>query len=92
MSFPRKKKRFWLFAGTVALTFADHVKRDPHGHFGDQFLNPQCNINRAGHPVLAAHDLPASRDFYTEVLGLVATKTPTRSSCELRSATTTALH
>jgi len=34
-------------------------------------FNPPFNITRASHLVLTAQDLPASRDFYTEVLGLV---------------------
>jgi catechol 2,3-dioxygenase len=34
-------------------------------------FNPPFNITRASHLVLTAQDLPASRDFYTQVLGLV---------------------
>ena len=34
-------------------------------------FNPPFNITRASHLVLTAHDLPASRDFYTQVLGLI---------------------
>src|SRR6476469_321648 len=33
-------------------------------------FNPPFNITRASHLVLTAQDLPASRDFYTQVLGL----------------------
>jgi catechol 2,3-dioxygenase len=38
----------------------------PHTNF-----NPPFNITRASHLVLTAQDLPASRDFYTEVIGLM---------------------
>ena len=34
-------------------------------------FNPPFNITRASHLVLTAQDLPASRDFYTEVIGLI---------------------
>lgn len=34
-------------------------------------LSPAFNTTRASHVELTAQDLPASRDFYTEVLGLV---------------------
>src|SRR5262249_54738808 len=34
-------------------------------------FNPPFNITRASHLVLTAQDLAASRDFYTEVIGLV---------------------
>ena len=34
-------------------------------------FNPPFNITRASHLVLMAHDLRASRDFYTEVIGLI---------------------
>src|ERR1700681_4218101 len=35
-------------------------------------FNPPFNITRASHLVFTARDLAASRDFYTEVMGLVA--------------------
>jgi catechol 2,3-dioxygenase len=34
-------------------------------------FNPPFNITRASHLVLTAQDLPASRAFYTEVMGLI---------------------
>jgi catechol 2,3-dioxygenase len=34
-------------------------------------FNPPFNITRASHLVLTARDLPASRAFYTEVIGLI---------------------
>ena len=34
-------------------------------------FDPPFNITRASHLVLTAQDLPASRDFYTEVIGLI---------------------
>jgi catechol 2,3-dioxygenase len=34
-------------------------------------FNPPFNITRASHLVLTAQDLKASRDFYTEVIGLI---------------------
>jgi catechol 2,3-dioxygenase len=34
-------------------------------------LSPPFNITRASHIVLRVRDLPASRDFYTEVIGLL---------------------
>ena len=73
-------------AGSVALTFTDTSKAMaiPETNF-----NPPFNITRASDLVLTAQDRPASHDFYTEVLGLLATKTLTRSSCvESRSAAT----
>ena len=34
-------------------------------------FNPPFNITRASHLTFTAQDLPASRDFYTEVIGLI---------------------
>ena len=34
---------------------------------------PPFNITRASHLVFTARDLTASRDFYTEVIGLIVT-------------------
>jgi catechol 2,3-dioxygenase len=37
-------------------------------------FNPPFNITRASHLVLTAQDLSASRDFYTEVIGLIVSE------------------
>jgi catechol 2,3-dioxygenase len=37
-------------------------------------FDPPFNITRASHLVLTAQDLPASRDFYTEVIGLIVSE------------------
>ena len=36
-------------------------------------FDPPFNITRASHLVFTARDLAASRDFYTEVIGLIVT-------------------
>src|SRR6478609_518509 len=52
----QQKTRFWK----------EHAMVIPQTNF-----NPPFNITRASHLVLTAQDLPASRVFYTEVIGLI---------------------